>query len=267
MAPHRAPVAATPGPNACARMGRLVWPKYARVIERPSTAPFPRPGVQPVVCRASELIALSGFVWDGTEAAGRPWHKQGISTRTAHVICRGHVHEEGSRWDPPMPLQRHYKCPPRALIRRGLVFPGPGSAREVQAAGLELHFHVRHTRYARAHLRPSLTSQRYRGLVWPPLEHSTEPYYRAAPQAQFGGAPKARPHRSGMGLDRGHVSPAQWTILPRPSGRWLLDIWPARPHHWPHTRSHRASLTLPRPPTRSRDPKNSTTGQSPLDVW
>ena len=58
-----------------------------------------------------------------------------------------------------------------------------------------------------------------------------------------------------------HVFTPQWTIPSHELDRWPLDIWPARPHHWPHTRSHRASLTLPRPPTRSRDPKNSTTGQ------
>ena len=33
------------------------------------------------------------------------------------------------------------KCPPHALIRRGMAFWGPGSTREVQAAGPELHFH------------------------------------------------------------------------------------------------------------------------------
>ena len=38
-----------------------------------------------------------------------------------------------------MPLQMR-KCPPRALIRRGMAFGGPGSTREVQAAGLELLF-------------------------------------------------------------------------------------------------------------------------------
>ena len=150
---------------------------YRAFCEWPSTAPFPRPGAQPVACRACELIALSGFVRHGTEAAGRPWHKQGIST--AHAIWRGHAHEEGRRWDPPMPLQRR-TCPPRALIRRGLAFPGPGSAREVQAAGLELRFHGTHDMRGPSAMPDfpavaAIAARKHWGLEWPPLENCTLP--------------------------------------------------------------------------------------------
>jgi len=71
---------------------------------------------------------------------------------TAHMIRRRHVHEEGH-------LRPMRKCPPHALIRRGMEFWGPGSSREVRAAEIELHFHgTRDPAWARKRRQPPLGS-------------------------------------------------------------------------------------------------------------
>ena len=55
----------------------------------------------------------------------KQWGSSCIST--AKMIWRRHVHEEGRRWNTPLPLQRR-KCLPRALNNEKLAFSRPGSA-------------------------------------------------------------------------------------------------------------------------------------------
>ena len=101
----------------------MIWRRHVHEEGRRWNPPLP---LQRRKC-LPRALNHEGFAFSrpGSAARCKQWGSSCIST--AHAIWRMHVHEEGRRWDPLMPLQRR-KCLPHALNRRGVASSGPGSA-------------------------------------------------------------------------------------------------------------------------------------------